>query len=88
MKALNKNQREAMLMLQDMRRRYPDEHCDGSACGDSTYFCLGATWPAFINWRTAKALERRGLITYEFIGYEEGADLKLTDAGLTLEVKR
>lgn len=86
MMALNRNQREAMLMLQDMRRRYPDEHCDGQACSDSTWYALAIAWPAFINYRTAGALQRRGLVTTEYIGPDEGFEitraLKHMDAAL------
>lgn len=85
---LNKAQREALLILQDMRARYPDENCDGTACSDSTWFALGTTWPAFINYRTAGALQRRGLVTTEYVGPDEGSDITLTQAGLELEVKR
>lgn len=84
MRTLTKEQRQAMRMLQDMRRRYPDEPSDGATCSDRTWYDVGPhiMWPAFINWRTAKALERRGLLTYEYIGPEEGADLTLTPAGV------
>lgn len=85
---LNAKQREAMLMLQDMRRRYPGEHCDGTACSDSTWFALGTTWPAYINYRTAGALQRRGLVTTEYIGPDEGSDITLTDTGVEWSVTR
>jgi len=83
---LNAKQREAILMLQDMRRRYPDETWDGAACGDSTYYALGTTWPALINWRTAAALERRELVTIH--RDHDGWDITLTAEGVALEVTR
>lgn len=74
-------------MLQRRRDQYPDEPWDGSTISDATWpdeprRGTRVEWPAFINWRTAKALERRGLLTYEYIGPEDGATLSLTPAGI------
>lgn len=84
---LTAEQRQALVMLQRRREQYPDEAWDGATISDPTYSDAhepGAwvEWPAFINWRTAKALARRGLLTYEYIGPEEGATLTLTAAGV------
>jgi hypothetical protein len=84
---LTAEQRRAMEMLQRRREQYPDEAWDGATTSDATWpdpLLRGARveWPAFINWRTAQTLERRGLLTYEYIGPDEGATLTLTTAGL------
>ena len=77
MSALNRKQREALALLEDMRNRYPDEPYQGAGCADSTWPQLGATWPAFINWRTAAALERRGIVTIH--RHHDGWDIALTE---------
>lgn len=81
---LSLEQWRAMRMLQDMRKRFPEEPYDGSTCSDRTWYDVGphVMWPAFINWRTAKALADRGLVTYEYVGPEDGAELKLTEDGV------
>jgi hypothetical protein len=76
-----------MEMLQRRREQYPAESWDGATISDATWSDetrrgTRVEWPAFINWRTAQALQRRGLLTYEYIGPEEGATLTLTSAGV------
>lgn len=84
---LTPNQVQAMRMLQARRQQYPDQPWDGATVSDRTWpdsrrLDSRVEWPAFINWRTGQALQRRGLVTYEYIGPEEGATLTLTDAGV------
>jgi hypothetical protein len=78
-------QRRAMEMLQRRREAYPEQPWDGATISDATwpdYRHSRVEWPAFVNWRTAQALERRGLLTYVYIGPDEGATLTLTAAGV------
>jgi len=84
---LTVEQRQAMEMLQRRREQYPDEPWDGATISGATWpddprRGARVEWPAFINWRTAQWLARRGLLTYEYIGPEEGAQLTLTAAGV------
>lgn len=80
---LTRKQREALLMLHDMKDRYPEESAQGATISDRTWFSdyKQATWPAFINWRTAYALRDKGLVTTEYIGPDEGAAITLTAEG-------
>jgi hypothetical protein len=78
---LTNEQRTALALLQDMRRRYPEESWDGATCSEATWPHLGQTWPAFINWRTARSLQRLGFVTTEYVGPDEGSTITLTDAG-------
>lgn len=75
-------QREAMQMLIDMRRRYPNEPCDGFTISSATWFALGATWPAFINFRTTAALARLGLVTTTHDGGDNGWEITLTETAV------
>lgn len=79
--------REAVVMLQRRREQYPDESWDGATTSDQTWpdeprRGTRVEWPAFINWRTAQALARKGLVTYEHVGGDEGATLTLTASGV------
>ena len=55
--------REALVLIANRTdEKSPDP---GVMCSDATF---ADTYNAFINWRTARALHRKGLVTYPYIG--------------------
>lgn len=61
--ALTKSLRDSLILIADRTdERSPDP---GVMCSDATF---ADTYNAFIHWRTAQALHRRGLVTYPYIG--------------------
>lgn len=82
---LTAKQREALKLIADRTdERSPDP---GVMCADSTF---ADQWNAFVNWRTAQALHRAGLVTYPYIGsgYDgDSTSIALTEAGWQ-EVRR
>ena len=71
--------RQALVMIADRTdERSPDP---GVMCSDETF---ADTYNAFVNWRTAQALNRAGLVTYPYIGCGHDGDntsIALTEAG-------
>lgn len=65
-------QRHALAVLHDADPRYGGEAVRTSG---ATHRCDGQAW---INWRTARALERRGLVVCE--GHGEEATVRLTES--------
>lgn len=79
MSGLTKLQREALTLIAD---RTDERSTDpGVLCSDVTF---ADTYNAFVNWRTAQALHRAGLVTYPYIGSGWDGDntsIALTAAG-------
>lgn len=76
---LTTKQREALSLIADRTdERSPDP---GVMCSDATF---ADTYNAFVNWRTAQALHRAGLVTYPYIGCGFDGDntsIALTESG-------
>ena len=71
--------REALILIADRTdKRMPDP---GVITSGATF---ADQWNAYIHWRTAQALHRRGLVTYPYVGsgYDgDATSVALTDAG-------
>lgn len=77
--ALTAKQREALNLIAERTDEWsPDP---GVMCSDATF---ADRWNVFVNWRTAQALHRAGLVTYPYIGsgYDgDNTSIALTEAG-------
>lgn len=77
--ALPESLREALILISDRTtERMPDP---GVMTSDATF---ADPWNAYVHWRTAQALHRRGLVSYPYVGsgYDgDATSIALTDAG-------